>query len=479
MIKPISASLENLIKRASARLQALAYDEAEALYTQALEKRKDIPTALLGLAMVFNRTQRSAQALPLLQKVWATVQAPHSQVGKVARAEILAQLGLALHQTGQTVQALSCFKQAYKLNPSSALQDLIHQLGEPVTPQTPEQQMLQYAAQAIQQGQPIEAVKACKAALQLNPDSDVALHLLGDLLRQQGMLTEALSLIQQAIVLQPEVSEYPNTLGMLFMQKGDFAKAVMFHQRALKINPNNVAAQSNLGVALKRLGRVDEAAHAYERALQLNPDMPEVHNNLGNLQWQLGQLEAARVSLERALQLRPEYPDARTNLEGLLQAINASKAKVETSTSAAEDDALEEPVSRSDRALTSGAAPSQAKVTLPSASKPARSAAKSVRHVTTKTTSPTVEEVNAGVSDVIRADAAAAKGLPVAALASKRRPSTKPSRTQSTRPLSNGNDPQRGKTDEQGDAAQEVPVASVPNKPAKPTRRVKSLSAAQ
>lgn len=317
-MKLLPKSLETLLQKASTQLQSLNLSEAERLYVQALTKRPGLRAAQLGLAMVYNRTQRADQAFTMLRTVWNDIQPPNPPAAASTQAEILAQLGLAKHQQGHLDDALVCYRQAFQLCPSPALQSLIQQATTESTQIHPVQQLLHYAWKELQQGRKVEAARACHAALQLNPDSDAALHLLGDVRRQQGRLDEALPLIQQAIILQPEVAEYHNTLGMLFHQKNEHAKAVRLYQRALKLDSTHAAAQSNLGVALKQQGKFEEAVHAYEKALKLSPDMPEIHNNLGNLQRQLGQFGAARINFERALLLQPGYADAEANLASLL-----------------------------------------------------------------------------------------------------------------------------------------------------------------
>lgn len=328
----MNKSFETLLKQASAKLQTFDYGDAIKLYSEALRLKPNNAAAQMGLAMVYNRTGESLKALQTLQTIWTAIQssspAEQAKLDKATQAEILAQIGLALHQLGQVDQALVFYTQAYGFIPSDELKILINNLSSAAAANsTPFEQLLSHAQKHQANGQLGEAIKTYKAALQLNPDSDRAQHGLGNALRLQGDLQAAIPLIQQAIIMQPEIAEYHNTLGMLFQQKGEFEKAVTFHRRAINLDPNHAAAFCNLGVALKNLNRATEAIAAYRQALQINPNMPEVHNNLGNLLRAMGDLVGAQASLEQALKIRPSYPDAQQNMKELLASVKKPVAK--------------------------------------------------------------------------------------------------------------------------------------------------------
>jgi tetratricopeptide (TPR) repeat protein len=324
-------SFENLVKEASAKLQSLDFGEAARLYNEALLIKPNNGAVQMGLAMVYNNTGESAKALQILQTIWTTFQSssPEKQasLAKSTQAEIIAQMGIALQHLGQLDQALTYFYQAYNICPSEPLTSRINYLKGNLTANSPFEQLMKHAQSSQQSGQLAEAIKAYKAALQLNPDSDRAQHGLGNTLRQQGDYQAAIPFIQQAIIMQPEIAEYHNTLGMLFQQKGEVEKAITFYHRALNLEPNYAAVYCNLGVALKSLERVQDAIAAYQRALQINPNLAEVHNNLGNLLRATGDLAGAQTCLEQALRIQPNYPDAQQNLQELLELLKSTAKK--------------------------------------------------------------------------------------------------------------------------------------------------------
>ncbi len=330
-------SFETLVQQASAKLQALDFGDAAQLYGEALQLKPNNGAAQMGLAMVYNHTGESAKALQILQTIWTSIQSsPEKQaaLGNSSQAEVLAQIGIAQQQLGQHDQALASYKQAFNLCPSEPLKMRITNLANALAAASPFEQLLKHGQKNLASGQLGEAVKAYKAALQLNPDSDRAQHGLGNALRQQGDLQAAIPYIQQAIIMQPEVAEYHNTLGMLFQQKGEPEKAVTFHLRAVNLDPGHAAAFCNLGVAFKNLDRLQESVSAYQRALQIDPNLAEVHNNLGNLLRAMGDMVGAQASLEQALKIQPDYPAAQENLNELLALLKASTKKSKTKESA-------------------------------------------------------------------------------------------------------------------------------------------------
>jgi tetratricopeptide (TPR) repeat protein len=313
-------------------LMASDFTGAEELYQKILNQVPNNAGALVGLAMVYNQTGKSREALELLQKVWHAIetadQASQQSIKISTKAEILAQIGLALHQLHYLDQALIVYREANKLVPSEELNIRINHLLNIHQNIQPIDQLLNQAKQFKAENQYEQAFSSYQAALRLNPDNDKVLHELGDLYRQTGDTQSALPLIQQAIIMQPSVAEYQNTLGMLFQQRGEHEKALLFHRRAVAIDDKFAAAYCNVGVALKNLNRLDEAIQAYQKAIEINPKLPEPFNNLGNLQRIQGDIKAAEKNIKQALKLRPVYPDAELNLKALNTMINASKPKI-------------------------------------------------------------------------------------------------------------------------------------------------------
>ncbi|WP_306602701.1 tetratricopeptide repeat protein [Azonexus sp.] len=321
----MAKDLVYLLKKAAKKLEEFDFGAATKLYSEALEVQPGNIAASMGLAMVYNRTEKPLDALKILGKIWEAVSAPKNKATPAAMATVLAQVGLAQQQLGKWADALQSYRKAHALTPSDEVAGKIKQLQSLVEMPEPIQQLIQQAMQQHRAGKLDMAVKLYQAALQLNQDHPDALHGLGMVMREKKESNSAMALVQQAIVLEPERADFYNDLGMIFQDRGELEKAINFHKRALRLQVTFAPAYINLGVAYKRLGQLDDAINAYQEALKLQPDMPETHNNLGNLLRLKGDTDGAREALSRALALRPNYLAARQNLEAVEQLLSGTQ----------------------------------------------------------------------------------------------------------------------------------------------------------
>lgn len=304
-----------LLKQAAAKLDAFDFGEALKLYNQANNQEPGNAAAQMGMAVVLNRTGESANALVILQKIWQAVQAKEAKVKKETQSEIMAQVGLAFEQLGQTQQALGCYRMSYKIASSETLLKKIESLTKATAISAPFEQLIKHAQALVYEGNLVDATKTYKAALVLNADSDIGLNGLADCLRQMNDLTGALQCVQHAILIKPDDAVYQNTLGLIYLQRDETAKAVKVFLRAIKLNSKFATAYINLGVAYKRIDKLSEAVRAYETAIKLRPDMPQAHNNLGNVFNLLGDKISAKKQYEIAIKILPNYQDALKNLD--------------------------------------------------------------------------------------------------------------------------------------------------------------------
>jgi tetratricopeptide (TPR) repeat protein len=321
-----------LLKQAAVRLEAFDFGEALKLYKQANSLKPGNAAAQMGMAVVFNRTGNSANALVILQKLWEAVQTKASKIKIETQSEIMAQVGIAFEQLGQKEQALACFQLAHKIYTSDTLLEKIASLSKGLINLTPLEQLLIQGQEQLEKGNLVDAARIFRAALSLNVDSDKALNGMADCLRQLNDLPGALQCVQQAILLKPDDAVYQNTLGLIYLQRNETAKAVKVFLRAIKLNQKFATAYINLGVAYKRLEKLSDAVKAYETAIKLKPDMPQAHNNLGNVFNLLGDKVSAKKQYEIAVKLQPNYIDAIKNLDAIYKTSkkNTTAKKVPT-----------------------------------------------------------------------------------------------------------------------------------------------------
>jgi tetratricopeptide (TPR) repeat protein len=306
-----------LLKQGAARLEAFDFGEALKLYTQANSLKPGNAAAQMGMAVVFNRTGNSANALVILQKLWEAAQTKVSKIKTETQSEIMAQVGIAFEQLGQKEQALACFQLAHNIYKSDTLLEKISTISRGLINLTPLEQLLIQGQEELGKGNFVNATRLFKAALSLNIDSDKALNGMADCLRQLNELPGALQCVQQAILLKPDDAVYQNTLGLIYLQLNETTKAVKAFLRAIKLDQMFATAYINLGVAYKRLEKLSDAVKAYETAIKIRPDMPQAHNNLGNVYMILGEKILAKKQYENAIKINPNYKDALLNLKNI------------------------------------------------------------------------------------------------------------------------------------------------------------------
>jgi predicted O-linked N-acetylglucosamine transferase (SPINDLY family) len=194
-----------------------------------------------------------------------------------------------------------------------------------------------------------EAIAACRALVESEPENADAFGWLGLLLLQSGKAMDALApfgrglalrpnapalqfhyglalravggredaaadAFRKAIEFQPQYADAHLQLGNALKKLGRFGEAEASLRRAAELSPTDAAAWLNWGVALLELGRVDESVRCFRRAVEIEPARAEAHNILGNALLEQGTIEAAGEALRHALRLNPALADAHVNL---------------------------------------------------------------------------------------------------------------------------------------------------------------------
>ena len=169
--------------------------------------------------------------------------------------------------------------------------------------------------EALERGNPAEAVLLYQEALQIKPDDEDLHYNLGIAYARQDMTDKALEHYSEALRLFPDYVEVHNNLGNLLMRKGRLGEAVDHFRAAVKIMPDYASGHNNLGTALQQQGQLDEATRQFEKAVALNPDYWEARYNLGQSYVRQGHTQKGKVELEKVLEARPDFAPARQALQ--------------------------------------------------------------------------------------------------------------------------------------------------------------------
>lgn len=178
--------------------------------------------------------------------------------------------------------------------------------------------IIREAARAFGRADLDAAERACRLALQAQPNQPDGLHMLGVLAVQRGRAGEAEALIRRALDAEPERATFRNSLGSVLQVLGRSAEARRCYERAIELDGGLVDARQNLGTLLLACGQAERAAIELDAAARLAPDDAGLHNKLGVARRRQGDVEAAAGSFHQAVQLAPDNPAARHNLGATL-----------------------------------------------------------------------------------------------------------------------------------------------------------------
>ncbi len=159
-------------------------------------------------------------------------------------------------------------------------------------------------------GQDVQALPVLQRASELDPASTSAAYQLGLVLERLDRVQDAVPLLQRAADANPKNAEVLTNLGMALCLAQRAKDAVPFLQRAVNLQPDNVVAHQNLAVADIQLSQLDDAIVQLRAALKLSPDAAQLHYNLGYALKMQDDAADAIPELETAEKLDPAAPEA-------------------------------------------------------------------------------------------------------------------------------------------------------------------------
>lgn len=179
--------------------------------------------------------------------------------------------------------------------------------------------LLSRAREHMQNGQPQDALAACRGVLQSDPGNAEALNLAGVAAFQTGLAEEALEMLQTAAAFAPDNAEILTNLGNVLGAAGRADEAAAAYADALRSNPRYAEAAFNQGLLRESLGDIEEALASYEQAIENAPIHSGARLGRASALKSLRRLDAARAAYEDILRREPRLAAARTNLAAVLQ----------------------------------------------------------------------------------------------------------------------------------------------------------------
>jgi tetratricopeptide (TPR) repeat protein len=207
-------------------------------------------------------------------------------------AEAHGNLGLALHDHGQSSEALMSLERALELRPD-------------------DEQMLLAAANALQRvGRTRDSAPLYEKVLRLNPRDVATLNNLGNVWRDAGELREAASLYRRAVELDPARADSHCNLASALLEARRIDEAAAGYLHAVATDPRSALAHLGLATALRLQARGAEAEASCRAALALEPAYAEALSLLGELLADQGRFSEAEACFQRAIDADPDFPFA-------------------------------------------------------------------------------------------------------------------------------------------------------------------------
>lgn len=204
-----------------------------------------------------------------------------------SEAGFSAELAQGYGAAGDWTQAIPYFEEAARREPTAFR---LTQLGNAL----------------MQNREFVQAEAALRRAIALAPDEPMEWGTLGWDLWQQDKGAEARADLERAIALDPELPELQNNLANIEWGTGDQAAAELHFREALRIEPGVAEWRLNLARVLATRGEIPESRFQFEQAIRLKPDFAEAHLDYGRLLADHRELAAAILQLQTAVRLQPD-----------------------------------------------------------------------------------------------------------------------------------------------------------------------------
>ncbi|MEL7406911.1 MAG: tetratricopeptide repeat protein, partial [Cyanobacteria bacterium J06558_2] len=168
-----------------------------------------------------------------------------------------------------------------------------------------------YAEQAkiyFQEQNWLQAIAACKNALEHDPQNADAYKILGNVLKVQGKKAEALGVYAKALAINPNSATIYANLGSFHAEQKNWQQALDYFQNAVILDPNLAGAYRSLAQIWEELGNSEQALECFCRAVDLEPERltPQEYFSFGQELYQQGKLQEASIFYVHGVKQNPQ-----------------------------------------------------------------------------------------------------------------------------------------------------------------------------
>ena len=174
------------------------------------------------------------------------------------------------------------------------------------------------AASLYQMDKLVEAEKAIRAAVSIEPAKENYLNTYGVILRKNKRIEEAVRSYELVIKLKPDFADVYYNCGNALNDLDRKQEAVARFKRCIEINPKHASAHHNCANSLRDLKEIDEALKHYSQSSELEFQNPDMHCNWG-LAWQLQERwDLAIDQFQIAISQKSDHAPSHINLGSAL-----------------------------------------------------------------------------------------------------------------------------------------------------------------
>ena len=164
-----------------------------------------------------------------------------------------------------------------------------------------------------------EGIEIIKQAIALDPLESFYFYLLGFGQYQLNKGVDAIANLKRALQLNPYNSEYYGLLAYVLLHEKKFEEALEKANEGLAIDSDNITCLNARAVALNKTKRTEAAIETMQTALSQDPDNEMTHATFGWNLLEKGRHKEATKHFLEALRIEPDYSSARSGLKEALK----------------------------------------------------------------------------------------------------------------------------------------------------------------
>jgi tetratricopeptide (TPR) repeat protein len=272
------------------------------------------PSIDVALARLYLRTNKPADAVPLLRRIYTenpgytegALLLARAQAAAGNREDALATLDTVLQndpsQARARVQQADLLEEERRWADAAAAWEAAQQL-------VPGNQEIaaRRAIALLNSGDTAKAESVARAMHEAHPEDVRAMYVLGVALEARNDFEAALPILQDAVKRAPDNTAIQYQYAGALDRTGRHADAEKIFRDIIAKDPLDANALNYLGYMLADRGdRLDEAVSLIQRALKVDPDNPSYLDSLGWAYVKEGKLDLADVPLSTAAEKEPK-----------------------------------------------------------------------------------------------------------------------------------------------------------------------------